>query len=170
MSIERLIEKIKGLSREDITLALVHEFNSTDALTKAINDKLNSDSAYAEGERLGNLNTEIDEDSIYLSESPEFNSHEFTIERTSEGTSSFNQEIDISDHEENTTDTITGESYTYKATVTEECTYDLDKLNKEQINALIIDISEKDFVSFGDDLQDAKINTEILKIDLEEQV
>ena len=40
MSIERLIEKIKGLSREDITLALAHEFNSTDALTKAINDKV----------------------------------------------------------------------------------------------------------------------------------
>lgn len=169
MSIERLIEKIKGLSREDITLALAHEFNSTDALTKAINDKLNSDSAYAEGERLGEIETEIDEDSIYFPESPEFYGHEFKIKRIIEGTSTFSQKIDIRDHEENTTDTITGESYTYKSTVTEECTYDLDKLNKEQINELIIDISEKDLVAFGRDLRHAKINIEILSIDLEEQ-
>lgn len=175
MSIERLIEKIKGLGRDDVMTALAHEFNSTDALIEAINDKLNSDSAYAEGERLGDIETEIDEDSIYFPESPEFCDHEFKIKRIIEGTSSFSQEIDIPDHatnttDTNTTDTITGESYTYKATVTEECTYDLDKLNQEQINELITDISEKDFVALGDDLEDAKTTIKILSIELEEQV
>ncbi|MHA9731683.1 hypothetical protein [Lactiplantibacillus plantarum] len=170
MSIERLIKKIKVLSRDDIRDALTYKFNSADTLIEKINDKLNSDSAYAEGERLGDIETEIDEDSIYFPESPEFCDHEFKIKRIIEGTSSFSQEIDIPDHAANTTDTITGESYTYKATVTEECTYDLDKLNQEQINELITDISEKDFVALGDDLEDSKTTIKILSIELEEQV
>lgn len=169
MSIEGLIKKIKGLSRDDIRKALAYQFNSTDTLIEKINDKLNSDSAHAEGQRLGDIETEIDEDSIYFPEAPEFCEHEFKIKRIIEGTSTFNQEIDISDHTEHTTDTITGESYKYNATVTEEYTCDLDKLNQEQINELITDISEKDFVALGDDLENAKPTIKVLSIELEEQ-
>ncbi|MEO3410950.1 hypothetical protein ABGN28_12045 [Levilactobacillus brevis] len=169
-TIKDLVTKIDKFDRSETAEAFNPCFNTEDQLVNAINEKLESDSTYSGGERSGDKDTEIDEQSIYYDENPSIDDDEITVERTIQGTSSFDEEIDIRDHEENTTDTITGKEHNYEATITERCNFDLQELDKEEIQNLMVDISEKDLESFGTDLNSTKAASkpEIVKIELTE--